>query len=296
MNVIEPQLDLVIDADNYLGESPIWSTEEHSLYWVNCENPSQVHRWDSRTGERQQWPVPQRIGGIYLKEGGGLIIVLADGLYEMQLPSGALTRLVSSPLSQASLHESCCDREGRIWVGSIDHRVGGASDFTPSGSLFRFERGRLLPVVNRISCSNALTFSPDGTTLYHSDSVTGVVKTWSVDRSSGVLSRESDFAQVSPREGYFDGATMDEAGGFWATLVFGGTLRRYKPDKSLDLEVKLPFSNPTKLAFGGPDLGTLFITTTKMSIGTPLWGEALHGGVYAFRPGYKGLAEVPAKL
>jgi L-arabinonolactonase len=296
MTVMEPKLDLVIAAGNYLGESPIWSTDEQSLYWVNCERPSEVLRWDSRTGDKQAWSVPQRIGGISLKKGGGLIATLADGLYDMQIPSGSLRRLVASPMHGASLHESATDRDGRIWVGAFDHRIGGETEFTGSGSLFRLERGQLIPVVNQIRCSNALAFSPDGTTLYHSDSTAGLVKSWTLDRLTGTISNEQQFAQASPSEGYFDGATVDAAGGFWVTLVFGGKLRRYHPDKSIDFEVKLPFSNPTKLAFGGPDLGTLFITSTKMSIGTPLNGEDMHGGVYAFKPGFRGMAEVAAPL
>ncbi len=291
MKSIEPQLDLVIDAGNYLGESPIWSITEQALYWINCEQPAEVHRWDIRTRERQVWPMPKRVGGICFKSGGGLVVTLSDGIYDMQLPSGELSLRVRSTLQHAALHESGCDRDGRMWVGGMDHRIGGGQPFTGDAKLSRLEKDRLIPFVAEIMCSNALGFSPDGTTLYHSDSLTGVVKAWHLDRATGALSNESSFATLPSAEGFYDGATVDALGGFWATRVFGSALRRYHPDGSVDFDVRLPFSNPTKLAFGGADLETLFITSTKMSIGTPLKGVPMLGGVYAFRPGFKGLPE-----
>lgn len=41
---------IVVDGGNYLGETPVWSTTEQALYWINCENPPQLHRWTPATG------------------------------------------------------------------------------------------------------------------------------------------------------------------------------------------------------------------------------------------------------
>ena len=291
MRTLSPQLRKVVDGSDYVGESPQWSPAEEALYWINCEHPSLIQRWHPASGERQSWPVPQRIGGFVLKRAGGALLALADGIYDMDLTTGALTQRVASQMAHASLHECRCDRSGRFWVGAIDRRVGPQNLLPSGGSLFRLDGRRLIPIADGISCSNGLAFSPDGTTLYHTDSPTRIVSAWTLDPRTGEVSQKRDFVRLSPEEGFCDGATVDADGGYWMALVFTGKLRRYLPDGALDLEVELPFSNPTSLAFGGVGYRTLFITTTRMSIGTALRGEQMHGSVYALDVDCHGLAE-----
>ncbi len=289
MRTIKPSLDLVIDADNYLGETPVWAPAEQALYWVNCEQEPELHRWDARSGDRRIWPMPQRIGGFVLKDGGGALLVLADGLYDMDLESGTLSLKVKSPLVHAALHECQCDRQGRFWVGSIDHRIGKPDMLPGGGAFFRLEGDHLIEMFDGVSCSNGLAFSPDGHTLYHSDSPTAIVHAWDLDPVGGVLSNRREFIRLRPGEGFCDGATVDAEGGYWATLVFGSRLRRYLPDGTPDIEVELPFNAPTKLAYGGADLDTLYITTNKMRPEGP--GADMLGGIYAFRPGFRGVVD-----
>src|SRR5262249_18445408 len=140
-----------------------------------------------------------------------------------------------------------------------------------------------------IACSNGLAVSPDGRRLYHCDSTTGLVNIWDIDTATGNISNIREFCRVPFEEGAVDGATVDSDGGYWATMVFAGKLRRYLPDAGLDLEVQLPFMNPTSVAFGGPGLDTLYITTTQLSYGEAKPGAEMHGGLYGFKPGFKGL-------
>ena len=61
-----PVVECVLEADNHLGETPLWSTEEQVLYWVNCEQPFEIHRLDPTSGAHDIWPMPLRVGGIVL--------------------------------------------------------------------------------------------------------------------------------------------------------------------------------------------------------------------------------------
>src|SRR5690606_21957209 len=94
-------------------------------------------------------------------------------------------------------------------------------------------------------------------------------------------------------EGFADGATVDSEGGYWLANVAAGALRRYRPDGTLDRIVALPFSNPTKPAFGGPDLKTLYVTTTQTAMPPVMTPTASNGPVFALEPGESGLAETP---
>ncbi len=284
---------LAFDADNYLGETPIWSAAEQSLWWVNCEHPPELHCWSPETGTHRKWPMPQRIGGFVPKAGGGLLVALADGLYDFEPESGSLKLRVPSPLPpHVKLHECHCDRQGRFWIGAYDHDFPANRDAS-GGSWFRLDGDRLTPVIDGIAVANGLAFSPDGSTMYAANSPTRTVEAFDLDPESGALSNRRIFLALGPGEGFVDGATVDTEGGYWLANVAAGALRRYRLDGSLDRIIELPFSNPTKPAFGGRDLKTLYVTSTKMDMQAFMTPTAPNGGIYALRPGETGVSETP---
>lgn len=286
MKSVMPTIDRVLDANNHLGETPVWSVAEQALYWVNCEHEPMLLRWDPKSGERRSWPMPERIGGFVLKKTGGALVVLSSGLFDFDFATGALVKRVASPLPKGvSLHECKCDPTGRFWVGAINDAIGPGNLNPGGGALFRLDGDRLVPVIEGISCANGLAFAPDGRTLYFTDSPTSVCHAWDLDPATGAISNKRQLIELGPGEGFVDGATVDAEGGYWATIVYTGGLRRYLPDGTCDLEVKLPFLNPTMVAFGGEALDTLYITT--MGAG----GTERDGGLFAFRPGVKGAPE-----
>lgn len=284
-----------IPVSNWLGETPVWSVAEQALYWINCEQEAELHRWIQPTGERKVWPMPSRIGGVLLKRGGGVVVVLADGVYDFDLATGKLAQLAASPLPpHVKLHECMTDRQGRLWVGGYDHSFG-PDNRNPGGAWYlRLDGDQLVPVIDGINVANGLAFSPDGKTIYAGDSPTRQVFACDLDPATGNVSNRRVFLDVPPGIGFFDGATVDAEGGYWLTLMYGSALHRYLPDGTLDRIVKLPFSSPTKVVFGGRDLDTLFIPTTQMTVGPNLPpGFDQNGPVYFFRPGVKGLEDTP---
>src|SRR5688572_18670715 len=116
MRVITPDVERITDIRNTVGETPVWSVAEQALYWINCEEEPELLRWDPQSGAVRRWPMPERIGGFVLKQKGGALVVLASGLFDFDLASGALTPRVASPLSPpVALHECACDPTGRFW-------------------------------------------------------------------------------------------------------------------------------------------------------------------------------------
>jgi len=287
MKTIRPKVELVLDIKNHLGETPVWSAAEQALYWVNCEEDPELLRWSPATDDLKRWPMPERIGGVVLKKDGKLLVVLARGLYDFDPASGDLTLRVSSPLGDGvSLHESAVDPTGRFWVGAINEAISPDNPEPGGGKLFRIDGDQLVPVIDGVSCANGLAFAPDGKSLYFSDTLTLKLDKWDLDPATGAISNCRTIARTSLETGVIDGSTVDSEGGYWATLVFAGKLCRYLPDGTPDILVELPFMNPTKVAFGGPDLDTLYITTMGEG-GTP----GRDGGLHAWKPGFTGLPE-----
>jgi len=286
-----PEIELVLDAKNHLGETPVWSAQESALYWINCEEQPELLRWSPTSSRLERWPMPERIGGLALKAEGGILVVLASGLFDFDPESGSLQLRVASPLPQGiSLHECAVDPSGRLWVGAVNNAVGPENPAPGGGSLFRLDGDTLIAVRDDVSCANGLAFSPDGRIMYFSDSLTKRLERWDIDPQSGKASNCRVIAELEPDEGVIDGSTVDCEGGYWATLVFAGKLRRYLPDGTTVVTIDLPFMNPTKVAFGGPDWGTLFITT--MSEGAEFRDvDGRDGGLFTFRPDVAGIPE-----
>ncbi len=289
------EVTIAYDAGNYLGETPIWSADEQALWWVNCEQPPEIHRWSPETGEHRKWEFAKRVGGFVHKDGGGLLVALADGLYDFDPESGALDLRVPSPLPEhVKLHECHCDRQGRFWIGSYDHHFPADRE-AKGGAYFRLDGDTLTPVIANVSVANGLAFSPDGRTMYCAHAATRSIHAYDLDPATGDLSNQRVFLQLLDGEGFPDGATVDAEGGYWLANVAAGRLRRYLPDGTLDRIVELPFTNPTKPAFGGKDLKTLYVTSTNLQMAAFKAPSAPNGPVYQLSPGVCGVPEVPFK-
>lgn len=287
------QVRVAFDAGNHLGETPIWSADEQALWWVNCEHPAELHRWHPESGEHRVWPMPKRIGGFVPKASGGMLVALTDGVYDFDPSRRYLALRAPSPFpTHVNLHECHCDRQGRFWIGGYDTNYP-ADRSAADAAYCRLDGDRLTVVVTGVTVANGLAFSPDGTKMYAVTSPTTLVEQFDLDPATGALSNRLPFITLGADEGFADGATVDAEGGYWLANVAAGALRRYRPDGTLDRIVPLPFSNPTKPAFGGPNLETLFVTSTQLAIPPVMSPTAPNGPIYALEPGERGVPEVP---
>jgi sugar lactone lactonase YvrE len=291
LRVIEPEVRRIGGGEDSIGETPVWRADEGALYWIDCDGPPRIRRWQSESGGTTEWPMPERIGGFVFRQDGGALVTLSSGLFDFDFDSGALTLRVASPLDgNVSLHECACDPSGRFWVGSIDHRVGPLNLHPGGAKLFRLDGDRLVPVIEGISCANGLAFSPEGDALYVSDSTTLRCDRYPLDLATGKLGMRETFFQLGEGDGFVDGAAVDAEGGYWASLVYAGKLRRYRPDGVPDIELRLPFANPTKLAFGGPALTSMYVTTIKHGLDGKQ-ASSLDGGLFVIESEVAGLPD-----
>jgi sugar lactone lactonase YvrE len=172
------------------------------------------------------------------------------------------------------------DCAGRFLAGTLDE--GKAS----RAALYRYDRRGLVRLTDGLITSNGLAFSPDGRTLYHSDTPRFTVYRYDYDASSGAAENRRVFIEIKPTasdRGRPDGAAVDAHGCYWTALYEGGRVQRYDPEGRLMSEHAVPVRNPTMPAFGGSDLKTLFVTTARDAAGSG-------GGLYAAEVDVPGLA------
>lgn len=284
MTLFEPTCLWPLAAE--LGEGPLWLADEQRLYFVDIKG-RHLHCCDAQGQQRQTWSAPQPISFVQPIKGGGLIAGLKDGLYRFYGEDFRFLRAVEPHRPCNRLNDAYTDPQGRLWFGSMDD-----GEVLASGSLYRLgASGMPLMLDHGYVITNGPCMSPDGRTLYHTDTLERVIHAFDVS-PQGELANRRVLARIS--DGYPDGTTIDSAGHLWTCLFGGSRIERRAPGGELLQTVRLPCANVTKLAFGGPDLCTAFVTTAWKGLSiTQRAEQPLAGGLFTFRTDVPGLPQHP---
>lgn len=255
------QIDtLPVDRDS-LGESPVWDERIQALYWSD-QFGKRVRRFEPATRAYHEWAVPKILGSVALTEDVNvLLIVLSDGFYRLDLSSGLCScmREMPQPRPGVRLNEGRCDPSGRLIAGSVVTDGGDAV-----GTIYRLSGDGHTEVIREgMVIPNAVCFSRDGDKLYYTCSRAGVITVRDYDRSGNFIGVEREFADIRPHGRAPDGATVDADNCFWVALIMSGLILRFRPDGTLDRKIECPAPHPSSVAFGGPGLDTLFVTTVR---------------------------------
>jgi len=288
-------IELVIDAHAEIGESPLWSVAEGALYWIDIKKP-ELRRLDEATGEERRWLLPSQVGAFALtRRPVGSLLALRDGLKQLDFATGAIVNVAPPPYDPTlfRFNDGACDSNGRFFVGVTFEPVDGARAGEPQEAplhSFTFGEG-LRREPDASTQHNGMAWSPAGDRFYLSHSLAGEIRRYRYDPASGRLSDSEIFAHVPPKVGVPDGAAIDVEGYYWCAIHGGGRLRRYRPDGVLDREIALPVSQPTMCAFGGKNMGTLYVTSAAKGLDPATLAKEAHaGGLFRLRPGVRGAA------
>ena len=201
-----------LDCRSLLGEGPVWDVGEQRLYWVDIKR-RQIHRFAPDTGADETWPMPEDIGALAPREGGGLVVALKSGFYFYHLID---RRLVPAALPKDEpehnrFNDGKADRQGRFWAGTMDE-----GEKLPTGGLFRLQANLAChKMIDGIICSNALCWSPDSCVMYYADSGQRTVWAWNFDPATGEIDNRRVFVRIASADGVPDGATVDSEGFVW---------------------------------------------------------------------------------
>lgn len=262
-----------------LSESPFWHPQEKRLYWVDIPG-RRLARVEvegvQASSPVDYWPMAEEPGCIAPVQGGGLIIALRDGIYLAKTWGGPLQALAAAPYdtTQLRFNDGKCDAQGRFWAGSLyepkDQALGVLYMLDDQG-LHAMQGG----VNEGVVTANGLAWSPDGRTAYWADTAAHHVRAFDFDAVTGLLSAARVFHQMTPKPvawiwgsdipygGRPDGAAVDSEGCYWSAQYEGQRLLRLSPNGEVLAEVVTPVPCPTMPCFGGSDLKTLFITTSR---------------------------------
>ncbi|MCK9878149.1 MULTISPECIES: SMP-30/gluconolactonase/LRE family protein [Frankia] len=281
------------------GEGPLWVPAWGGLHLVDLL-AGDVLALDTRTGAVERHHLGTIAATIRPRTSGGAVVALERGFALLDAPpagspfrsdaAGSTSRRVLPSLWPAArglrMNDGGCDPHGRFYCGSM------AYDETPgAGSLHRLDPDATTTVVlSGVTISNGLAWSPDGTRAYYVDTPTRRIDVFDYDPADGLTGRRP-WAAVADGPGQPDGLTVDADGGVWTALWGGGAVCRFAENGSLDQVIELPVPRTTACAFGGPDLGTLYVTTSRLDTDTDRHPAA--GAIFAIDAGTRGLPVLP---
>ncbi|SAL41350.1 gluconolactonase [Caballeronia peredens] len=275
-----------------VGECPVWRAEEGALYWVDIP-ARRIVRLEVSSAQRTEWTFAEQVACFAFDVAGHVVAGMESGMFGVNLRAAGDARAIKLaapkfPAPGMRFNDGRCDRQGHFWAGTMVQDMSLAS---PAGALYRFdESGRLsAPVVEGLITQNGLAWSPDGRTMYLSDSHPQRRLVWAFDfdPDTGTPGGQRLFADLHHYAGRPDGAAVDADGCYWTCANDAGRLLRFTPQGRLDREIALPASKPSMCAFGGDDLSTLFVTTIRPATNA----TDDDGYVFALNPGVQGLPE-----
>jgi L-arabinonolactonase len=276
----------------------MWDATGKAVWWLDIARPSRIHRLDPATGDHRIWYSSLLLTTLTLRDAGGLLLGGEDGVYVFDMATGAICAFAKPEADrpQNRFNDGACDPAGRLWIGTMHQNIGpGGEDLdipVDSGALYRVDRtGAAQRMEDHVGVSNGPCWSPDHKTFYFSDSKKQVIYAYDFDVDQGVISNRQ-VLNDSKDHGYPDGATVDADGCIWSARWDGACVLRITPKGKIDRVIAMPAQRPTCVCFGGANLDTLYVTSSRAHLeGPSLRQYPLQGGLFCFNPGVTGTAK-----
>lgn len=266
------------------GEGSLWDRD--TLLYVDIE-AHQIIRFNPATGEERLWNVGERVGTVVARAQDGLVYAGDRGISFLDEATGAATLIVDPEphLPHNRFNDGKCDPAGRFWAGTMPTDVKA-----PKAALYCLQPDLTLEhKFGPVTVSNGIVWTKDQSTMYYIDTPRRNVLAFDYDVTTGCISNERIAIDTSQWNASPDGMTIDRDDRLWVAFCHGAAVRCFDPlTTKVEAEITLPCIEVTSCAFGGPDLGDLYITTGKAKVEEPLAGR-----LFVTRPGVFGVPSVP---
>jgi sugar lactone lactonase YvrE len=280
----------IIRAGNTLGEGVQWDARRQALWWTDIQE-RKLCRYDWARRELETFSAPERIGSFGLIQGRTEIIAAFESGIALYDPRGGTPKWLARPdaaLEGVRFNDGRVDRQGRFWAGTMvetEPRSGRANLYCVDSG------GRATRRESAITISNGICWSTDSKRFYFADSPLQTIYSYDFDALTGAIANRRVFAETIDGA-YPDGACVDAQGHVWSAHWGAGRVVRYAPDGTVERTLAVPASQPTCVAFGGPDLDLLFVTSARDGLtADQLAREPSAGDVFVYKIGCIGLAE-----
>lgn len=278
-----------LEVANELGEGIIWDHQAQRIWWTDIQQ-SQLYRYDPISKALESWATPERLSCFApLQDGRGLIAAFASGFafYNPETEALEWIKKLESDNPGTRFNDGRTDRQGRLWAATM---VEDKDLATSRGTLYCLNNDLSISTgLDNLSIPNSLCWSPDGATVYHTDTPKQEINKHAYNPELATFG-EPELLIKTEKDCYPDGSIVDAEGYIWNAQWGASQVVRYSPTGATDLVLEIPTSQPTCVAFGGQNLDLLFVTTAYQDMPTR---EPQAGDVFVYQTSYKGLLESP---
>ena len=280
-----------LNVENELGEGVIWDHISAKIWWTDIQQ-SKLYRYDPESKHLEQWNTPERLCCFAPRENKkGLVAAFESGFAFYTPETGELEwiKKIESNNPGTRFNDGRTDRQGRLWAGTMVEDAELAND---QGSLYCLNHDLTInKTIGGLSIPNSLCWSPDGKSMYHTDTPSRQIKQYDYNGDSGTFDNQRDF--VTTREScYPDGSIVDAQGFLWNAQWGSNTVVRYSPNGEEDLVVDVPASQPSCVAFGGKKLNLMFVTSAWQDLDNAArLADPRAGSLFIYETEYAGLIE-----
>jgi L-arabinonolactonase len=280
----------IIPAQNILGEGVSWHHETQTLWWSDIQ-AQKLWRYDIASKTTKSFDTPERLTSFGFIDGSETLVAAFEsgiGLYKPGTPDISWLHRPHFDVPGLRFNDGRVDRQGRFWTGTMVETAGGPK----AGTLHSIGGdGGIRTHADGISISNGICWSPDSRCFYFADSPTRTIYVYDFDPDSGSTSNRRVFART-PQGAYPDGANVDAQGFLWSAHWGAGRVVRYAPDGTIDSAIEIPAEQPTCVAFGGPDLDLMFVTSARDGLSSEALARQPHAGdVFVYNVSVPGLTD-----
>ena len=152
----------------HLGEGVRWDARRNELLRVDILAGRVYRDTVDAAGDLHPvrvYEIPGTVGMLAPIEGDDGWVLGAGRSFVYLAPTGKRRTITHVSPAGTRMNDGACDPQGRFWGGTLadDHHAGG-------GALYRLDRdGHVKLMLDGLTISNGLGWSPDGGTLYFID-------------------------------------------------------------------------------------------------------------------------------
>ncbi|NRB04445.1 MAG: SMP-30/gluconolactonase/LRE family protein, partial [Rhodobacteraceae bacterium] len=263
-----------------LGEGPLWHPTRGQFFWFDILGCKLLTRTEA--GEKA-WSFDEHVSAAGWVDDDTLIMASETALWRFSLIDGARSKLVEleADMPAKRSNDGRADPQGGFWIGTM------GKDAEPhAGSIYRYYRGELRKLFDRITVSNSICFSPDGTTAYFADTFNRRIDMVRLDAQGWPQGDVTTFVDLKEDGLNPDGSVVDAAGNLWNAQWGAAQITCYDPTGAFKDQIGFPATQISCPCFGGDDLQTLYATSAAVGM-----TGAQDGMTFAVHTSVKGQAE-----
>lgn len=289
MSNAEPTPKILVNRSCALSENPLWDEQTETIYWTDITGGAVWSHHVPSATTKQIYAGPT-VGGFTQETDGALLLFRVSDITRLDPATGALREVAKfiEP-GNTRFNDVIADPRGRVFAGTI-----GTTESTPTGGVYRYDPdGSVRRVIYGTGCSNGMAFPADRKSFFWTCSTRSQIYRYDYNEETGEITNERLWYQATKEEGITDGMTIDTEDNLWSARWDGYRVAQHAAaDGKVIREIKFPVAKVSSVTFGGPDFGTMFLSTAGGN-----GKDSLDGAIFTLQvPGVRGRAKFRSRF